>query len=32
MSLNLVSQLFSLFIIVSIGPAFIAYLSYKKVL
>nr|AYO28235.1 photosystem I assembly protein Ycf12 [Synura sphagnicola] len=32
MNFNVISQLFSTFIIVSIGPAIIAYLAYKKAL
>jgi hypothetical protein len=32
MNLNVISQLISIFVIVSIGPAVIAYLSYKKAL
>jgi len=32
MNLNVLSQLVTLFIIVSMGPACIAYLAYKKAL
>jgi len=32
MNLNALSQLISIFIIVSLGPACIAYLAYKKAL
>jgi hypothetical protein len=32
MSLNVVSQLLAIFLILSLGPAVIAYLSYKKAL
>jgi hypothetical protein len=32
MNLNVISQLLTIFIIVSIGPACIAYLAYKKAL
>jgi hypothetical protein len=32
MNINALSQLFTLFIIVSMGPACIAYLAYKKAL
>jgi Photosystem II complex subunit Ycf12 len=32
MSLNVVGQLFYTFLIVSLGPAIIAYLAYKKAL
>jgi hypothetical protein len=32
MNLNVISQLLTIFIIVSIGPAVVAYLSYKKAL
>ena len=32
MSTNVIGQLFSTFLIVSIGPAIIAYLAYKKAL
>jgi hypothetical protein len=32
MNLNVISQLISIFVIVSIGPAVIAYLAYKKAL
>jgi hypothetical protein len=32
MSSNVVTQLFTTFVIVSIGPAVIAYLAYKKAL
>nr|AIM52794.1 hypothetical protein Ycf12 [Ochromonas sp. CCMP1393] len=32
MNLNAISQLLTVFIIVSIGPACIAYLAYKKAL
>jgi len=32
MNLNALSQLLTVFIIVSLGPACIAYLSYKKAL
>jgi len=32
MNLNVIGQLLSVFIIVSLGPAVIAYLSYKKAL
>jgi len=30
MELNVISQLLTIFIIVSMGPAVIAYLAYKK--
>jgi hypothetical protein len=32
MNLTVITQLLTTFIIVSIGPAFIAYFSYKKAL
>jgi hypothetical protein len=32
MNLNVIGQLLSVFIIVSLGPAVVAYLSYKKAL
>jgi len=32
MNLNVISQLLSIFVIVSMGPAVIAYLAYKKAL
>jgi hypothetical protein len=32
MNLTVISQLITTFIIISIGPAFIVYLSYKKAL
>jgi hypothetical protein len=32
MNLNVIGQLISTFLIVSIGPAIIAYLAYKKAL
>jgi hypothetical protein len=32
MNLNVISQLLTVFIIVSMGPACIAYLAYKKAL
>ncbi|NDB85530.1 MAG: photosystem II reaction center protein Ycf12 [Alphaproteobacteria bacterium] len=32
MNLNAISQLLTVFIIVSMGPAVIAYLAYKKAL
>jgi len=32
MDLNVVSQLLTIFVIVSMGPAVIAYLAYKKAL
>ncbi len=32
MNSNVISQLLTIFIIVSMGPAVIAYLSYKKAL
>lgn len=32
MNLNVVSQLLTTFVIVSMGPAIIAYLAYKKAL
>jgi hypothetical protein len=32
MNANVISQLISIFIIVSLGPAVVAYLSYKKAL
>jgi hypothetical protein len=32
MNFNVISQLISTFLIVSIGPAIIAYLAYKKAL
>ena len=32
MNLNVIGQLFYTFLIVSIGPAVIAYLAYKKAL
>lgn len=32
MNSNVIGQLFSTFLIVSIGPAVIAYLAYKKAL
>jgi hypothetical protein len=32
MNLNVISQLLTAFVIVSLGPAVIAYLAYKKAL
>ena len=32
MNLNVIGQLISTFVIISIGPAVIAYLAYKKAL
>jgi len=32
MNLNVISQLVTVFVIVSMGPAVIAYLAYKKAL
>jgi len=32
MNLNVISQLITVFVIVSMGPAVIAYLAYKKAL
>jgi hypothetical protein len=32
MNLNVISQLLTIFVIVSLGPACIAYLAYKKAL
>jgi hypothetical protein len=32
MNFNVISQLITVFIIVSVGPAVIAYLAYKKAL
>jgi hypothetical protein len=32
MNLNAISQLLTIFIIVSMGPAVVAYLAYKKAL
>jgi hypothetical protein len=32
MDLNVISQLLTIFVIVSMGPAVIAYLAYKKAL
>jgi hypothetical protein len=32
MELNVISQLLTIFIIVSMGPAVVAYLAYKKAL
>ncbi len=32
MNLNVISQLITIFVIVSLGPACIAYLAYKKAL
>jgi len=32
MNVNVISQLFTTFVIVSMGPAVIAYLAYKKAL
>jgi hypothetical protein len=32
MNLNVISQLIAIFLIISLGPAIVAYFSYKKVL
>jgi hypothetical protein len=32
MNFNVIAQLLSVFVIVSIGPAIVAYLAYKKAL
>ena len=32
MELNVISQLLTIFVIVSMGPAVVAYLAYKKAL
>jgi hypothetical protein len=32
MNFNVIGQLFSLFVVISFGPAVIAYLAYKKAL
>jgi hypothetical protein len=32
MNLNIIGQLLTIFIIISVGPAVVAYLAYKKAL